>query len=113
LIHDLVDTGWIFVGLKLKAGGEPAAYNPSFDKDTLTLAAIIYEYFSCLSTEVLVNDAANVLSELSTRGYLRESCYSPKIAKMLMRVLNDLAMHCNEQELETIDRFKSGLNELS
>lgn len=110
LIRDLVEMGWIFAGLKLKAGSEPSAYNASFDKDMWTLAAIIYEYFSCLSTEVLVNDATNVLSELSTGGYLRESFSSPKFTKMLIRVLNDLAMHCNEQELDTIDRFKQGLN---
>lgn len=108
MIPDLVNMGWTFAGLKLKAAPRPTAYNDSFDKDTWTLATIIYAYFSCLSSEELVNDAENVLSELSTVGYIRESFRSPKITEMLTRVLNDLAIHCNEQELNIICRLKRG-----
>ena len=110
MIPDLVNMGWIFLGLKLRAGAVPTDFNSSFDKDTWTLATIVYEYFSCLSTEELVNDASMVLSDLSVRGYVGETC-GPITAKMILRVLDDLVMYCNEQELNTLSRFRLGLNE--
>ena len=48
---------------------------------------------------------------LSTGGYSRASCSSPKLAKVLLRVLDDLAMCCNELELAAVSRFKLRLNE--
>jgi hypothetical protein len=110
MIPELVNMGWIFLGLKLRAGAEPTDFNASFDKDTWTLAIIIYEYFSCLSTEELVNDANTVLSDLSAGRYVRETC-GPITTKMLLRVLDDLVMYSNEQELNTVSRFRLGLNE--
>ena len=110
MIPDLVDMGWTFLGLKLRAGAEPTDFNSSFDKDTWTLATIVYEYFSCLSTEELVNDANMVLSNLSDGSYVRETC-GPITTKILLRVLDDLVMYCNEQELNTVNRFRLGLNE--
>eukprot|EP01039_Chlorochromonas_danica_P001767 gene1767-1929_t len=108
---ELVEMGWIFQGLKLRAAVEPTDYNDSYHKDTWTLAAIIHAYFSCLSSEELVNDAAMLLTDLSIGGYSRESCSSPIIAKVLLRVLDDLVMCCNELELAAVSRFKLGLNE--
>jgi len=114
MVPDLVNMGWIFQGLKLLAAAEPTDYNDSYDKDTWTLAAIIHAYFSCLSSEELVNDAIMLLTDLSTGGYSRESCSSPIIAKLLLRVLDDLVMCCNELELGTVSRFKLRLkNEAS
>jgi hypothetical protein len=106
MVPDLVNMGWTFLGLKLRAAAELADFNASFDKDTWTLAAIIHMYFSCLSTEELVNDAVTVLSDMSLEGYARESCSRPIIAKVLKRVLDDLLMYCSEQEFQTVDRFK-------
>jgi len=114
MVPDLVNMGWIFQGLKLLAAAEPTDYNDLYDKDTWTLAAIIHAYFSCLSSEELVNDAIMLLTDLSTGGYSRESCSSPIIAKLLLRVLDDLVMCCNELELGTVSRFKLRLkNEAS
>jgi hypothetical protein len=109
MIPDLVSMGWTFQGLKLLAAAEPTDYNDSYDKDTWSLAAIIHAYFSCLSSEELVNDAIMLLADLSTGGYSRESCSSPIIAKVLLRVLDDLLMCCNELELAIVSRFKLGL----
>lgn len=111
MIPDLVSMGWTFCGLKLVAAAEPTDYNDSYDKDTWTLAAIIHAYFSCLSSEELVNDATMILTDLSTGKYSRKSCSSPIIAKVLLRVLDDLVMCCSELELATVSRFKLGLNE--
>lgn len=111
MILELVNMGWIFQGLKLVAAAEPADYNDSFDKDIWTLAAIVHAYFSCLSSVELVNDAVMLLTDLSRGGYTRESCSSPVIAKVLLRVLDDLVMCCNELELATVSRFKLGLDD--
>lgn len=107
IIRDLVNLDWHFVGLKLTAAGEPAPYNSSFDKDMWTLSVIIYEYFSYLSTEELVSDAAYILAEFSNSDYSRELCKNSASAQMFLRVLSDLELHCNVEELETIDQFKS------
>lgn len=111
MVRDLVNMGWTFQGLKLRAAAEPAKYNDLFDKDTWILAAIIHSYFCCLSSEELVNDAVMLLTDMSTGGYSRESCSSPIIAKVLLPVLDDLIMCCNELELATVSKFKLGLNE--
>jgi hypothetical protein len=107
MIPDLVNMGWILKGLKLRAGTEPTDFNTSFDEDTWTIATIVYEYFSCLSTEELVNDANMALSDLSVGGYVRGTC-GPITTKMLLRVLDDLVMYCNEHELYTVSRFRLG-----
>jgi len=105
MIPDLVNMGWTFQGLKLLAAADPTDYNDSYDKDAWTLASIIHMYFSCLSSEELVNDAVKLLTDLSAGGYSREFCNNPIIAKVLLRVLDDLFMCCNELELATVNRF--------
>ena len=113
IIAPLIDIGWTFDGVKLHTAAEPTEYKSFYDKDIWSLAVIIHEYFSCLSTEQLVNDAIIILTELSTYNYdlysntTDISCTSSStITKMLTRVLNDLTIYCDEQELNTISRFK-------
>eukprot|EP01033_Poteriospumella_lacustris_P016632 gene16632-11898_t len=110
MIPALVGMGWVFQGLILRAGAEPPSFQSSFDRDTWTLASIVYDYFSCLSTKALVHDANVVLSDLSVGGYVRETC-GPITTTLLRRVLDDLLMCCDEQELEVVCKFRRGVND--
>eukprot|EP01033_Poteriospumella_lacustris_P017617 gene17617-12608_t len=110
LIPELVNMGWVFQGLILRAGAEPPSFQSSFDRDTWTLASIVHDYFSCLSKKALVHDANVVLSDLSVGGYVRETC-GPITTTLLRRVLGDLLMCCDEQELEVVCRFRRGVND--
>ena len=98
IIAALIDIGWTFDGVKLHTAAEPTEYKSFYDKDIWTLAVIIHEYFSCLSTEQLVNDAIIILTELSTSNYAVRDLYSNRtdisctssstITKMLTSGLN-------------------------
>lgn len=110
LIRELVDMNWIFDGLKIKASAEPKEFHDSYDKDEWDFAVIVHEYFSFLTTEELVDDAARVLCVMSNANYSRGSCTDFDSGRSLMRLYDELWVHCNEQELILLQKLKRSLN---
>jgi hypothetical protein len=104
MIPDLVDMGWQFYGLTLQASAEPRDYDDSYDRDVWNLAVIIHEYFSCLSTEDIVNDAITIQTDMLACGFARKFCSN---VQAILRVIGDIKMFCNEDELYMLNRFKN------
>ena len=50
--------------------------------------------------------------EVTKKRHAIEAENNNNPTKMLLRVLDDLVMHFNEQELNTVSRFRLGLNEV-
>lgn len=80
------------------------------DVNIWKFASIVYEYFSFLSTELLVDSAAIIMSDFASDTY-KHKVYNHKFIGMLLDVINDIWMHCDEQELDTISEFKQDLKD--
>lgn len=107
MVPELVAMRWVFHGITLEAGAEPAPFNPSFDKDTHAFAVAVYAHFSSLSTPELVSDAVAFLERMLTSSYAREALCAQAISEVVLGLIDDLWGEFDQDEFDTVQTIQS------